>query len=50
MNLSEVSSFWQSLVKGMIVMAAVVAAAVVALRPLEAWRARRTELQEATAG
>jgi ribose transport system permease protein len=41
MNLSDVSSFWQSLVKGLIVMAAVVAAAVVALRPLEVWRMRR---------
>jgi ribose/xylose/arabinose/galactoside ABC-type transport system permease subunit len=49
MNLSGVSSFWQSLVKGLIVMAAVVAAALVALRPLEAWRARRAEIQEATA-
>jgi ribose transport system permease protein len=41
MNLSDVSSFWQSLVKGVIVMAAVVTAAVVALRPLEVWRTRR---------
>jgi ribose transport system permease protein len=41
MNLSDVSSFWQSLVKGLIVMSAVVAAAVVALRPLEVWRTRR---------
>lgn len=49
MNLSGVSSFWQSLVKGLIVMAAVVAAAIVALRPLEAWRARRAQIQEATA-
>ncbi len=45
MNLSSVSSFWQSLVKGLIVMAAVIAAAVVALRPLEVWRARRAELE-----
>ena len=45
MNLSSVSSFWQSLVKGLIVMAAVIAAAVVALRPLEAWRARRADLE-----
>lgn len=43
MNLSGVSSFWQSLVKGLIVMVAVVAAAVVALRPLEAWRALRAQ-------
>jgi ribose transport system permease protein len=49
MNLSGVSSFWQSLVKGLIVMAAVVAAALVALHPLEAWRARRAEIQAATA-
>lgn len=49
MNLSGVSSFWQSLVKGLIVMAAVVAAAIVALRPLETWRARRAQIQEATA-
>jgi ribose transport system permease protein len=49
MNLSGVSSFWQSLVKGLIVMAAVVAAAAVALRPLEAWRARRAaELRTVT--
>ncbi len=41
MNLSDVSSFWQSLVKGTIVMVAVVTAAVVALRPLEVWRTRR---------
>jgi ribose transport system permease protein len=41
MNLSDVSSFWQSLVKGLIVMSAVVAAAIVALRPLEVWRMRR---------
>jgi ribose/xylose/arabinose/galactoside ABC-type transport system permease subunit len=41
MNLSDVSSFWQSLVKGLIVMSAVVAAAVVALHPLEVWRTRR---------
>ena len=41
MNLSGVSAFWQSLVKGMIVLSAVVAAAVVALRPLEVWRTRR---------
>ena len=41
MNLSDVNAFWQSLVKGLIVMAAVVAAAVVALRPLEAWRMHR---------
>jgi len=49
MNLSDVSSFWQSLVKGLIVMSAVIAAAIVALRPLEVWRARRAEIEEATA-
>jgi ribose transport system permease protein len=47
MNLSDVSSFWQSLVKGLIVMSAVVAAAVVALRPLEVWRTRRVAGGEA---
>lgn len=50
MNLSGVSSFWQSLVKGVIVMTAVVAAAVVALRPLEAWRALRAEPAGGDAG
>jgi ribose transport system permease protein len=45
MNLSDVSAFWQSLVKGLIVLSAVVAAAVVALRPLEAWRERRAGLE-----
>jgi len=45
MNLSDVSSFWQSLVKGLIVMVAVVTAAVVALRPLEVWRARRASIE-----
>lgn len=47
MNLAGVSSFWQSLVRGLIVMAAVVAAAIVALHPLDAWRSRRAQVEGA---
>jgi ribose transport system permease protein len=41
MNLMNVSTFWQSTVKGGIVLSAVFAAAFVALQPLEAIKLRR---------
>jgi ribose/xylose/arabinose/galactoside ABC-type transport system permease subunit len=41
MNLAGVSAFWQSAVKGVIVLGAVMVAAIVALRPLEILRLLR---------